>query len=190
MIQDLILKNRSYRRFYESEKISIEDLYSFINLARLSPSAKNMQPLKYIISNDEEKNEMIFQTLMWAGYLKNWNGPEKGERPSAYIVILKDTSLSDNIFCDDGIAIQSMLLGAVGKGFGGCIIGSVNRKKLQESLEIPEHLDILYVLALGKPKEEVVIEELGEDGDIKYWRDKDGVHHVPKRELSDLILML
>ena len=187
MLKDLILKNRSYRRFYQSEKISQNQLREWIDLARNSASARNAQSMKYILSTDEQLNAKIFEQLAWAGYLTTWKGPEEGERPSAYIVLLHDTLLSGNYLCDDGIAIQSILLGATEAGFGGCIIHSVNRNKLRELLNRSEQFEILYVLALGKPKETVVLEELKGD-DIKYWRDENQIHHVPKRALDEIIL--
>jgi len=136
----------------------------------------------------KELNEKIFPKLGWAGYLKDWPGPARGERPSAYIIMLNDTTITTNYFCDHGIAAQSILLGAVEKGLGGCIIASVNKAKLAEELGIPGRLEILQVIALGEPKEKVVLEKVKDDGDIKYWRDKDQVHHVPKRSLDDIII--
>ena len=190
MIHDLILKNRSYRRFYEDERIERETLEELVDLARLSASAANLQPLKYILSCEPEKNESIFPHTHWAGYIKNWVGPRKGERPSAYIIILEDMEIRDSFGCDHGIAAQSILLGATEKGLGGCMIGSINREALRKALRIPDRYKILLILALGKPREKVVIETLGEDGDIKYWRDEDNVHHVPKRPLDEIILNL
>lgn len=189
MIRELILKNRSYRRFDESVKISSEQLKSWIGLARLAASGRNMQPLKYILSTEESKNEKIFSTLAWAGYLKDWDGPVKGERPVAYIIQLLDTDISEKFYCDDGIAMQNILLGAVEAGFGGCIFQSVNKPKLMELLCISVRYKILNVIALGKPAEKVVVEEV-KNGDIKYWRDEKGIHHVPKRSLDELILHL
>ena len=187
MLQDLILKNRSYRRFYQSEKILPEQLLKWVDLARNSASARNGQSMKYILCTDESFNAKIFELLSWAGYLSTWPGPEEGERPSAYIVLLNDTLITGNYFCDDGIALQSILLGATEDGYGGCIIHSVNRTKLREILHLSEQYEILYVLALGKPKEIVVLDEL-EGNDIKYWRDDNQVHHVPKRSLDEIIL--
>ncbi|MDP3644220.1 MAG: nitroreductase family protein [Bacteroidota bacterium] len=187
MLKDLILKNRSYRRFYQSERISKEQLYDWIDLARNSASARNSQSLKYILSTEESLNAKIFEQLAWAGYLTTWPGPEEGERPSAYIILLHDTLISGNYFCDDGIAMQSILLGATEAGYGGCIIHSVNRNKLRELLNLSEQYEILYVLALGKPNETVVLDEM-ENGDVKYWRDENQVHHVPKRPLDEIIL--
>lgn len=186
-LKDLLLQNRSYRRFDESRQITSEELHEMIDAARLSASARNAQPLKYFLANTKETNDKIFPTLAWAGYLTDWPGPEPGERPSAYIVQLHDTSIAGNYFCDDGIAAQSILLTAVDKGLGGCIIVSVKKEQLSSTLNLPDHLKIIQVIALGKPAEKVVIEEI-KKGDIKYWRDENQVHHVPKRPLSELII--
>ena len=159
MIKDLVLKNRTYRRFYEDAAITREQLTGLIELARTSSSAANAQPLKFYLSAGE-KNEEIFQCLGWAGYLKSWPGPEEGERPAAYIVILKEKALKADPGIDIGIACQSILLGATEMGFGGCMFGNVNRKKLAEYIALPEELEIPLVIALGKPKETVVIEEI------------------------------
>jgi len=188
MIRDLITRNRSYRRFYQDIAIERETLRELVDLARLSASAANMQPLRYILSCDSEKNALIFPHLAWAGYLKDWPGPGEGERPSAYILILGDTEINQSFGCDHGIAAQSILLGATEKGLGGCIIASVQREKLRQALEIPPRYEILLVLALGKPRERVIVETVGADGDIKYWRDSEGTHHVPKRLLDEIII--
>jgi nitroreductase len=188
MFRDVVLKNRSYRRFFEEHEITENTLIELVDLARLSPSAKNMQPIRYMLINDREKNAEVYKHLVWAGYLKDWDGPEEGERPSGYIVMLGDKRLSNNFDWDTGISAQTILLGAVEKGLGGCMIGTLNRPKLKQLLNIAEDYDILLVLALGKPKETVVIEPVKEDGDIKYWHDAEDVHHVPKRSLEDLII--
>lgn len=187
MIHDLILRNRSYRKFDQSVKISQEKIRQWIELARLSASGRNMQPLKYAVCTDEPVNKQIFRHLGWAGYLTYWQGPEEGERPVAYIAVLHDTSLTNDYLCDDGIAMQSILLGAVEDGYGGCIIGSFNKGKVAKILHLPGHLEILWMIALGKPAEKSVTETVKE-GDIKYWRDEDGTMHVPKRSLNELII--
>ena len=186
MIEELVKKNRSYRRFDEKVKISESELHAWVNLGRLSASGANIQPLKYIISADKKLNELIFPSLAWAGALKDWPGPIEGERPTAYIIILGDTTISKNTGVDHGIAAQSILLGAVEDGFGGCMIGTVNKSKVAKLLNLPENLEILLVIALGKPIEKVVLDDV-KDGDIKYWRDEKDVHHVPKRLLDELV---
>ncbi len=186
MIRDLIIKNRSYRRFDSSVKISFKQIEKWIELARFSASGRNMQPLKYAVCTDDETNKKVFPNLGWAGYITNWKGPEEGERPVAYIVVLHDKLIADSYFCDDGIAMQSILLGAVEDGFGGCIIGTVNKGKVAKILKFPENLEILWLIALGKPAEECVL-ETSKNNDIKYWRDSNETHHVPKRSIQEII---
>lgn len=185
---DLIRKNRSIRRFQQSERISLETLRGLVNLARLSASGANLQPLKYLLVYEPDLCGKVFPTLGWAGYLKDWSGPTEGERPAAYVLLLLDTEIAARAPYDAGIACQSMLLGAVEQGYGGCILASVRRSALRESIHIPDRYEILLVLALGKPAEEVRIEDVRPDGDIRYWRDEQGLHHVPKRSLQEIIL--
>ena len=187
-LRDLVLQSRSYRRFDESHPISRETLAELVGLARCVASAANRQPLRYILSAEPETNARIFPCLAWAGYLKDWQGPAPGERPSAYIVILMDENITKEVGCDEGIAAQTIRLGAAEKGLGGCIIGTFQRERLRRELDIPDHLRIRLVLALGQPAETVVLEDLESGGDIRYWRDEEGIHHVPKRTLDELIV--
>jgi len=188
MLRDLVLRNRSVRRFRESERIAREALLELVDLARCSASGANFQPLKYLLSADPEGNRRIFPHLRWAGYLEDWPGPKEGERPAAYIVILGDRSVREQFGCDHGIAAQTILLGAAERGWNGCMIGSIDRPALQRELALADRFEILLVLALGRAAETVVLEPLDEKGSIRYWRDEQGVHHVPKRSLDDIVL--
>ncbi|NLV74325.1 MAG: nitroreductase family protein [Chloroflexi bacterium] len=186
MFHRLVQHSRSYRRFDGSAAIDTETLTGLISLARLSPSAANRQPLKYVLSNTPERNHSVFETLSWAGYLKDGT-PSAEERPTAYIIILLDHEISVSAGCDHGIAAQTILLGANELGLGGCMFGAVRRDALRSALNIPERYEILLVIALGRPVETVQIEE-AVDGAIKYYRTADRIHHVPKRPLSEVIL--
>ena len=188
MIKELILKSRSYRRFHQEVAIERETLRELVDLARQTASGSNIQPLKYILSADTGRNALIFPLLGWAGHLTDWPGPAAGERPSAYIIVLVDTGIRQSAGPDTGIAAQTILLGATEKGLGGCMLASVKRDELRKALEIPARYEIPLVIALGKPSEKVVLEKVGPDGDTKYWRDSDSVHHVPKRSLDDIIV--
>ena len=190
MFTELVKENRSCRRFYEDHAVEPETLKEFVNLARMSASGANLQPLKYILSCDSQKNAEIFSCLAWAGYLKDWPGPEEGERPAAYIVILGDTSISESAGCDHGIAAQTILLGAREKRLAGCMLGSIDRNALRDSLNIPSQFKVLLVLAIGKPREQVILVNVGSDNSIRYWRDSEGIHHVPKRTLEDIIVKI
>jgi len=189
MLKDLVSRNRSYRRFREATAIELTTLRALVELARMSASARNLQPLRYVLCCEPVTNARIFGCLAWAGYLTEWPGPGEGERPTGYIVVLSDRTLSQTYAgVDAGLAMQNLLLGAVERGLGGCIIASVRRDALRTILDIPEQFEILYVVALGEPSETVTLEEVGPAGDVKYWRDRESVHHVPKRRLADVIL--
>ena len=188
MFKDLVLKCRSYRRFYQDVAVENKTLRELVDLARNSASATNRQPLKYILSCSRENNALIFSTLHWAGTLKTWPGPSEGERPAGYIVILGDKEISASFGLDPGIAAQTILLGAVEKGLGGCMLGAVEREQLRQLLKIPEKYEIPLVIALGKPKEKIILETMKPTDSFDYWRDKDEGHHVPKRKLNDIIV--
>lgn len=189
MLIDLLKKNRSFRRFDESFEIKYEDLRDLVTLARLTPSSVNRQPLRFVLVNDREMNAAVFENLAWAGLLKEWQGPTEGERPSAYVIILTDTTVAKNMKTDVGIVAQTMMLGAAEKGLGGCMIGSVNRENVARILDIDtERYTIDLVLALGKPAETVKIVDIPENGCTNYYRDENDVHCVPKRSVDDLII--
>ena len=189
-LRELVIRNRSYRRFHQEVAIDLTTLEGLVDLARLSASAGNHQPLKFLLSCEPERNAAIFPHLAWAAYLKDWPGPSEGERPSAYILILGDKSIRADFGCDHGIAAQSILLGATEQGLGGCIIASIRKEALRQELGIPDTYEILLALALGKPRESVKVETVGPAGDIKYWRDEEDVHHVPKRSLDEIIVRI
>jgi len=162
----LVRMSRSYRRFDQNHYIEGQILRDLVQLAQYSPTGNNMQPLKFWLSNTPEINAKIFPHLGWAGSLKDWRGPVEGERPSAYIIILGDTEIQSVFGVDHGIAAQTIMLGAVEKGLGGCFIGSAQREKLKSSLGIPERYQVLLVMALGKPIETVVTEPFLPGGDF------------------------
>jgi nitroreductase len=186
MLKELVQKNRSYRRFFEEKEITKQQLLELIDIARQTPSGANRQPTRFMISYEKEKNDKIFPTLGWAGYYKDWNGPEEGERPSAYIVMISPKNV--NAAHDEGIIGQTILLSAVEQGLGGCFIGNVDREKLSMELNVPEGYDVKLVIALGVPKENVRLEEILKDGDIHYYRDEEKTQHVPKICLKDLVI--
>jgi nitroreductase len=187
LFKELVKKTRSYRRF-KQDPISRETLVELVDLARLSASSGNDQPLKYILSHDSEMNARIFPCAKWAGRLKNWKGPACGEHPTAYIVILLDTEIARGAGNDVGIAAQSIVLGAMERGIGACMIGALDRAQLVKALDIASRYQIELVVALGVPAEKIVLEDLGTDKNIAYYRDANDVHHVPKRSLADIIL--
>jgi hypothetical protein len=75
------------------------------------------------------------------------------------------------------------LLAATERRLGGCIIFSCDKAALHRELELVDDLEVVLVIALGVPKEKVILEETV-DGDVRYYRDENRVHHVPKRALD------
>lgn len=190
MLEELIKKNRSYRGYDESVRVTAEQLETLVRYAQQTPSSMNGQALKFLLSCTDETNAKIFPYTMWAGKLKELHLPYEGHRPTAYIVLFIDHTVTNapNAFLKDiGIAAQTILLGATEMGLGGCMIGSFHKAKILEEFGLPDTLQPELVIALGKPDETVVLEE-AKDGEVGYYRDAEGVHHVPKRPLSELIL--
>ncbi len=188
MLEELVHLNRSYRRYHEAEDVPVETLRGLVNLARLSPSRGNLQPLRYILCSGADRTAKVFPHLRWAAYLPDWHGPAEGERPPAYIVIVGDTEVTRFFGCEHGIAAQSILLGAVEAGLGGCLFADVEWSGLRRDLGLDERYELLLVVAVGKPRETVLIDRMRSHRDFRYWRDATGNHHVPKRPLDELIL--
>lgn len=191
MLKDLLKKNRSYRGYDESRKISREELEELVEYTRLCPATANIQPLKYYLAWEPESLAKIQELTKWAGALPHLNLPREGMRPTGFIIICQDTRISNNatsFLKDVGIVAQTMLLGAAEKGLGGCMIGSFNKEAMMEQLGLADYLMLHLVVALGAPAEEIVLEDAPEGKEVKYYRDENDVHHVPKRTLKELIL--
>lgn len=189
-IEHLILENRSYRRYVQYESIPISTLKYFIEYSGKVPSARNLQPLRYVISNDFFMNNEIFNCLTWASYLPSWNGPDEGEQPAAYIVVCADVSVkavTNMTWCDAGIASQTLLLLAVSKKYAGCILASFSND-LVNILDLKPNYEPLIVIAHGRPNEKITLKEVDSDGSIRYFRDQNSIHYVPKRKLEDVII--
>ncbi|MBL7170661.1 MAG: nitroreductase family protein [Candidatus Omnitrophica bacterium] len=181
---DFILKRRTIRRF-QQKAIPCKILKELIDAARFAPSAANLQPCEYVVVDEKPMVDRVFETLSWAGYIAPRGNPPHGETPIAYIVVLINEKRGKPGIHDAAAAIENMILLAWAHGIGSCWIGSVEREKLVEILKVPSHCRIDSVLALGYPLEIPVVEELTDS--IKYWKDKDGTLHVPKRKLEDIL---
>lgn len=184
MFAELVKKARTYRRFDQSDPISADTLKDLVDIARLSPCGGNSQKLRYMIVSTPEDCAALFPMLAWAGALNDWPGPAEGERPTGYIIIVSEANNGANT----GIAAQTIQLAATDAGYGVCMMGAIKRDDIKAAFNIPESVNVHLVLAIGKPGETVVIEPMPEDGSTAYWRSEDGVHHVPKRELDDVLV--
>ena len=182
-VYDTILSRRSIRRF-QQKPIETEMLRKLVNAARLAPSAANLQPLEFFVVNDKKLCSEIFETIGWAGYLKDWS-PDKDEQPAAYIIILAKETKNQWYLRDASLASENIVLTAESEGIGSCILLNVKKDKIREILEIPKDIEIDSVIALGYKAEKCVVEDIKDS--VKYWRDKNQVLHVPKRKLKDIM---
>jgi len=187
-VYETILRRRSIRRF-RNQNIPYEILERCVDAARLAPSAKNLQPLEYIVVDEKDVRERVFDTLGWASNLPDGRPPSSNQ-PRAYIVIIVDTdSIPRSGYAgykyDVGLSAGNICLTALEKGIGSCILASVERRRLRGILKIPENYNIELVIALGYPAEEPVAEDAKDS--ITYYRDRMGTIHVPKRRLKDIL---
>ena len=183
----LVREARSCRRFVEDERVHNNSLTWLVDMARVCPSARNAQGLRYVIVASPQMCAAIFPHTKWAGALK-WDGPCMGERPTGYIAILTPEKPNKNVYIDVGIAAQTIQLGAQNNGIGCCMHASFKPKECSEILSVPEGMEIALLLGLGIEKEKRIIATMPEDGNVNYWRDANGVHFVPKRELNEVLL--
>ena len=191
MFIDLVKANRSYRGYDESRKVTRDELLSLVELARISPSSLNAQPLKYYIAYEKEKVEIIQARTKWAAGLPKLNLPYEGKRPTAFIVICQDLNIVPAIEKyqkDVGIVAQTMLLGATELGLGGCMIGNFSQDEMKKAIGVSENLQPVLVIGIGKPMENIVLTEVSENESMKYYRDENDTHYVPKRKLQDIVV--
>lgn len=187
-IKEMARRARSVRRFEGNVRISREELISMVDTAHYAPSVRNGQTLKFVIVDSEKECARLFPTLRWAGYLTEWDGPAESERPVAYIVVVHDKTLGAYNAVDAGLWTQCIVLEAAEKGYGTCIIAALDREQAVKELSLDtDRYELVHIIVLGVPAESVVIDELTDDN-IKYWRDAEGVHHVPKRKTEDVII--
>lgn len=190
MLKDLVLRNRSYRGYDESRCVTQEELLDMIDHARLAPSSVNAQPLKYVAVNDSGKTAQIQPLTHWAKAL-DMELPHQGKCPTAFIIICQDMQLSTNTAAyqrDVGIVAQTIMLRAAEMGLGGCMIGNFSKEVLSETLQLEERYYPHLILAIGKPDETVILTDVKEDGSVRYYRDENDCHYVPKRSLDDIII--
>lgn len=184
MFHDLVRQARTIRRYDQGHRIEEKTLLQLVDMARVSPCGANAQPLRYRIVFEEPMCERIFPHVAWAGALKDWDGPAEGERPAAYIVILATGNPATNV----GIAAQTIQLGAASMGIGACMMGAIQREDIHNTLALPQEYRVQLVIALGRPAETVVLEEVSAGANLDYYRSPDEVHHVPKLRLEDVLV--
>ncbi|MBI9033891.1 MAG: nitroreductase family protein [Bacteroidales bacterium] len=188
-LKQLIKANRSYRKYEHAIKIEESVILEWIDYARFVSSSKNRQAVRFLVITESDQVQCICNQMQWARHLKGWDGPNKEQMPSALLIVCTDDTVNNKAETDVGIITQTLLLQAVNEGFGGCILRSINRKLIREKYKLNENLKIDMVVALGKPAQEIILEEMGAGSQAcDYWEDENGTHHVPKRAMEDVVI--
>lgn len=180
----IFMSRRSIRRF-QQKRVSLNLLKKCVDAARLAPSAANLQPLEFIIVTNKMVCGRVFEALHWAAYLKPEWRPMISERPVAYIIILVKDKTSPWYLRDVSFAAGTIVHIAETMGVGSCILCKIDKEIIREILSIPQSLLVDSVIALGYKAEHPVIEEASSS--VEYYRDSNGVLHVPKRKLEDIL---
>jgi len=184
-IYDLIVSRRTIRQF-EPRPIDRKILEKIANAGRLAPSAANMQPLEFVVVDEEGVRKEIFSCLKWAAYIAPQGNPRPGHEPQAYAVVLVNSEIRKNMYeYDVGAAVENMILTALGEGLASCWLISIDKLKVAALLNIPARYKVDSALALGYPGQESKVEELTDSS--RYWQDADLTFHVPKRKLESII---
>ncbi|MFX0001718.1 MAG: nitroreductase family protein [Candidatus Hodarchaeota archaeon] len=188
-LEEIIYKRRTIRRF-KQDPVPLDLLKKLIDFARLAPAARNIQALEFIIVQNSEIREKLFQLVRWAASLpEEQRTPEKGREPTSYIIVLINRKIKNTYYnFDVGAAVENILLGAVSFGLACCWMGAIDRDKIRELFKIPNYYEITHVISIGYPDEESMIELYKESFD--YWKDNEGKIHVPKRDLNDIIFKI
>ena len=183
-VQEAIFGRRTIRKFSQ-EELPVQTLRDLVDAARMAAHGGNVQPLKYSIVTGKELRERVFETTKWAACIPDGT-PKEGERPVAYIIVYADTNIKKECMVDAGAAVTNIMLAAHEMGLGSCWIGSLNRQILGELLQTPEHLKILYAVALGYPAQKSRAVEY--QGSFHYYLDEEQTVNVPKLPLDTILI--
>lgn len=184
--KSVIEKMRCVRRYQKNYKVNTQDIIDVIDLARLASSAKNIQVLRYIVINNEKYFKTIHKPIRWATNLQGWSQGDE-EKPSAYILILKDKSLEGYPEIDLGISLHTIMVGLTLKGLSGCILASIDKESYIKELKLDDNFEPMVAVSVGKCDETVNITTV-KNGSTTYYRNDRDEHCVPKRSLDDVLV--
>ncbi|WP_072680941.1 nitroreductase family protein [Arcobacter sp. LA11] len=185
-LKTLIQDSRTTRRFKKDAIVNFEDLKEILDLARITSSAKNMQPIKYILVTNKDSVERLTQTAKWAAHLKDWEQKED-EKPSAFILMLNDQMIDGFPMFDAGASFTAISLAAKAKGLATCPMASIDKELCKELFVIPDCYDVMIGIAVGVGAENIKLVDT-KKLDTNYYRLEDETHCVPKRTLEQIIV--
>ena len=173
-------------RHYEDTPVPKDLLRQCVDAARLAPSGANLQPLEFVIIDEPDLVSRIFPTIKWAMYIRPAHDPPPGKEPKAYILVLKRKDVNPVwALCDVGSAMENIILVALDEGVGSCALLSVDFDAVRSILNVPDEYETALLIALGYPDESPV--EAPFEDSARYWKDDQGVLHVPKKSLDSVL---
>lgn len=181
---DAMTLRRSIRKF-RPEPVSADCLKEIVEVARLYPSGGNLQPIRFGMITKKELTDAVFADLGWAMYLPDYKIADD-ERPTAYIVLLRDETVSKKCDYDVGAASAMVMIAAVEKGLATCPLANFSAAKLSALLSLPENLHAELVIAVGHPAQESTVVPMGDS--VRYSQDEKGNFLVPKRSTEEVLV--
>lgn len=181
---DVMTLRRSIRRFRQ-EQVDADVLKEMIDVARLYPSGGNLQPIRFGVITKKELTDAVFADLGWAMYLPDYKIAD-AERPTAYIVLLRDETVSKKCDYDVGAASTMVMIAAVEKGLATCPLANFSGSRLSALLSLPKHLHPELVIAVGFPAQESTVVPMCDS--VRYAQDENGNFLVPKRSTEEVLV--
>ena len=161
-----LIKVRQSTRSYSEKPVERDKLIKCLEAARLSPSACNSQPWKFIIADDKDLVKQIAGCTY--GKVVRFNKFTDSAKAFAVIVMepgnLRSSAGSiktstDYANIDMGIAVSGFCYQAADLGLGTCIIGWYREKDIKRILKIPGNKKIGLLISIGYPKDNTVREK-------------------------------
>jgi nitroreductase len=147
---DLVRARASVRRF-DPRPVPLEDILSCVEAARLAPSARNIQPCRYVVARDQAVLERLARAAFSGIYL-----PTRFAARAPAIVALCtnrfrpiEGKASDQVDC--GVAGEHLVLRATELGLATCWMEWFDRRGARRALGIPGSIKVVALIALGYP---------------------------------------
>jgi nitroreductase len=154
---EMIISRQSERSYYDRE-VEKDKLDRILEAGRMSPSACNSQPWKFIVINEPVLKKKVAE----AASTKELGINKFVDQVPVLIVIIREKpnlvsqaggalKRKDYSIIDIGIAAENICLQAVSEGLGTCMLGWFNERKVKELLGVPESKRALLIITLGYP---------------------------------------
>ena len=160
-VLEAIRTRRSVRKF-SPEPVPEEALRAVLEAARWAPSWANTQCWEIVVVKDPAKKKALSDLLVPE---RNPAKEAVAQAPVLLAVCGKKgisgfykgkpvTDKGDWLMFDVALAVQNMCLVAHSLGLGTVIVGALDHKRASEVLKLPEGVELVVLIPLGKPAHE------------------------------------